>query len=72
VETEVGLVDETRLADEARPSPERVDVDFEDHGSLSPAWLIAIERHGRQARSEVFLSNGMDQQQADDKHHRAG
>jgi hypothetical protein len=23
-------------------------------------------------RSEAFLSNGMDQQEADDKHHRAG
>src|SRR6516164_8551350 len=28
--------------------------------------------HGRQERSEAFLSDGMDQQEADDKHHSAG
>jgi len=28
--------------------------------------------HGRQERSEAFLSIGMDQEEADDKHHRAG
>src|SRR5262249_34550696 len=34
-------------------------------------WLFQLT-HGRQERSEVFLSNGMDQQEADDKHDRAG
>jgi len=28
--------------------------------------------HLRQERSEAFRSDGMDQQEADDKHHRAG
>ena len=42
------------------------------NGSPSPAWLIAIDPHGRQERSKAFFSNGMDQQKADDKHHRAG
>jgi len=38
------------------------------NGPATPTWLIAI----RQGRSKAFLSNGMDQQEADDKHHRAG
>jgi hypothetical protein len=32
------------------------------NGSTTPAWLIA----SRQERSEAFLSNGMDQHEADD------
>jgi len=42
------------------------------NGSTTPAWLIRSDPHGRQERPEAFLSNGMDQQEADDKHHRAG
>jgi hypothetical protein len=38
----------------------------------TPAWLIAIRPSRRQERPEAFFSNGMDQQEADDKHHRAG
>ena len=38
------------------------------NGSPSPAWLIAFDPHGRQERSEAFLSNGTDQQEADGKH----
>jgi hypothetical protein len=41
-------------------------------GSTTPAWLITIRPSRSQERSEAFLSNGMDQQKADDKHHRAG
>jgi hypothetical protein len=33
---------------------------------------LPFSPHGRQERLEAFLSNGMDQQEADDKHHRAG
>jgi hypothetical protein len=33
----------------------------------SPAWLIAIDPHGRQERSEAFFSNGMDQRETADK-----
>ena len=48
---------------------ERVDVSAsKTNGSPSPAWLIAIDPLGRQEWSEAFLSNGMDQQEADDKH----
>ena len=35
----------------------------------------AVNKHDpqrRQEQSEAFLSNGMDQQEADDKHHHAG
>jgi len=35
------------------------------NGSTTPAWLIAIPPS---QRSEAFLSNGMDQQEADDRH----
>jgi hypothetical protein len=38
----------------------------------TPARLIAIRPQGRQERSEVFFSDGMDQKEADDQHHRAG
>jgi hypothetical protein len=38
----------------------------------TPASLIAIRPQGRQERSEVFFSDGMDQKEADDQHHRAG
>ena len=34
--------------------------------------LIAIRPHIRQERPEAFLSNCTDQQEADDKHYRAG
>ena len=30
--------------------------------------ILTVDKNG----SEAFLSNGMDQQEADDKHHRAG
>jgi hypothetical protein len=40
--------------------------------AISSATDRESDPHGRQERSEAFLSNGMDQQEADDKHHRAG
>jgi hypothetical protein len=42
------------------------------NGSITPAWLIAI-RPTRSTRTvRGILSNGMDQQETDDKHRRAG
>src|SRR5215467_3917016 len=37
-----------------------------------PSSQLPFSSHGRQERSEAFRSDGMDQQEADDKHHRAG
>jgi hypothetical protein len=51
---------------------ERVDVGFEDQWIDNSSWLIAIRPSRSTRTSEAFLSNGMDQQEADDKHHRAG
>ncbi len=44
---------------------------------LPVGWQVTSESkggepHGRQEQSEAFLSNGMDQQEADDKQHCAG
>jgi len=59
---------------------ERVSLQFEA-AAINARQLIIGNSEGsqrnktlpvRQARSEAFLSNGMDQQEADDKHHRAG
>ena len=40
--------------------------------STTPAWLIAIRPSGSTRTVEAFLSNGTDQQETDDQHHRAG
>jgi hypothetical protein len=38
------------------------------NGSTNPAWLIAIQPPRPIRAVRAFLSNGMDQQEADDKH----